>query len=108
MGLKVSKVDRVAKATASTSDMQYALRRASSRFNLGDDFVLTGYTDKGKNCTVSLDSELYTVAVTFKNKLQEGFPSLVGDTTSKRIEEALERGQDPYSLLNEEDTEEEE
>lgn len=70
---------------ANTTDMEFALSRVAQRFKVGDGFILTQFKDGATKCQVVLDSEHYQVAVTFKNKYEDAFPSVVG--TEEEVEE---------------------
>lgn len=51
-----------------------AISIISNKFGLDNSYIVTGFTDRGKEIKVSLDNGDYSMVVTIKNSLKQGIP----------------------------------
>ena len=51
------------KANADSTRLDRAKELLSEKFGLGDDYILTGFTDKGSNIKITVSSQEFTVTV---------------------------------------------
>jgi hypothetical protein len=63
---------------ASTVTLEKALLLVAKRFNLGDDFVMTAFTDAGIRCSLTMSNKDFEVTVKVKDTEKHGLLAVEG------------------------------